>query len=63
MSGKLVSDRLAELRPGMNVGWAPRLDDAAALVAARARSGDLVLTIGAGDVDSAVPLILDRVRR
>jgi UDP-N-acetylmuramate--alanine ligase len=62
ISGKLVADRLVEIRPGMPVGWAPALDDAAALLAERARPGDLVLTVGAGDVDRAVPLILDRLR-
>ena len=63
VTGKLVADRLAELRPGMSLGWAPRLEDAAALVAAQARPGDLVLTVGAGDVDRAAPLILERVAR
>jgi UDP-N-acetylmuramate--alanine ligase len=57
VSGKLVVDRVSEARPGMRVGWAPDLEDAAALIARQARSGDLVLTIGAGDVDSAVPLL------
>src|SRR3954454_3120655 len=54
VTGKLVVDRLSEARPGMRVGWAPELRDAAALVASFARPGDLVLTIGAGDVDSAL---------
>jgi UDP-N-acetylmuramate--alanine ligase len=63
VSGKLVVDRVAELRPGMRVGWAPALEDAAALVAAQARPGDLVLTIGAGDVDSALPLLEERLAR
>ena len=62
MSGKLVVDRLTELRPGMRVGWAPRLVDAAALVAGEARTGDLVLTIGAGDVDDALALLEERLR-
>jgi UDP-N-acetylmuramate--alanine ligase len=57
VTGKLVVDRLTELRPGMTVGWTPRVDDGAALVASRARPGDVVLTIGAGDVDRAVPLV------
>ena len=61
VTGKLVVDRLTELRPGMPVGWAPRLEDAAALVAAQARPGDLVLTVGAGDVDRAAPLIFERI--
>ena len=63
VSGKLVADRLAELRPGMPVGWAPRLEDAAALVAGQARPGDLILTVGAGDVDRAGPLVLERLAR
>jgi UDP-N-acetylmuramate--alanine ligase len=61
VSGKLLVDHLVEIRPGMPVGWAPQLDDAAALVAARARRGDLVLTVGAGDVDKAVPLLLEKL--
>ena len=63
VSGKLVVDRACELRPGMRIGWAPRLDDAAALLAGQARSGDIVLTIGAGDVDSALALIEERIDR
>ena len=59
ISGKLVVDATCECRPGMPVAWAPRLGEAAALVAAEARRGDLVLTVGAGDVDRAVPTILD----
>ena len=62
VSGKLVVDRLSELRPGMRVGWAPALPDAAAFIASLARAGDLVLTVGAGDVDSALPLIEERLR-
>src|SRR5204863_9523666 len=61
VTGKLVVDRLAELRPGMELGWSPALDDAADLLASRARRGDLVLTVGAGDVDRAGPRILERL--
>jgi UDP-N-acetylmuramate--alanine ligase len=59
VGGKLVVDAAAEARPGMLLGWAPSLDDAAALVAAWARRGDLVLTAGAGDVDRAAPHVLE----
>ena len=62
VSGKLVVDRLSDLRPGMRVIWAPRLAEAACCVAAEARPGDLVLTIGAGDVDTAGGVILDTLR-
>jgi UDP-N-acetylmuramate--alanine ligase len=61
VNGKLVVDRLCELRPGMPVGWAPTVEDGATLLAARAREGDLLLTIGAGDVDRAVPMLLERL--
>ena len=57
-SGKLVVDRLCEVRPGMRVAWTPILHEAASLVTSWAREGDVVLTIGAGDVDDAVPAIL-----
>jgi UDP-N-acetylmuramate--alanine ligase len=61
VSGKLVVDGLCELRPGMPVYWTPDLDDGAAVLAGRAREGDIVLTIGAGDVDRALPLIRARL--
>jgi UDP-N-acetylmuramate--alanine ligase len=53
VTGKLVVDSLVEQRPGMPVAWTPSLDDGAAYLAERARPGDLVLTVGAGDVDRA----------
>jgi UDP-N-acetylmuramate--alanine ligase len=59
VGGKLVLDALAELRPGMPVAWAPAPADAVPFLAARARPGDVVLTIGAGDVDRAAPLLLE----
>jgi len=59
VSGRTVVAALAELRPGMTIGWAPAIPDAAGIVAGWARSSDLVLVAGAGDVDSAVPLLLE----
>jgi UDP-N-acetylmuramate--alanine ligase len=61
VTGKLVVDSLCELRPGMPVAWTPRLEDGAAFLTGRARSGDLVLTIGAGDVDQAIPLLEEQL--
>jgi UDP-N-acetylmuramate--alanine ligase len=61
VSGKLVSDRLAEVRPGMPVGWAPSLADAARLAASLARPGGLLLTVGAGDVDTTLPLLREQL--
>jgi UDP-N-acetylmuramate--alanine ligase len=57
-TGRLIVDELARVRPGMRIGWAPALDDAARMVASWARAGDTVLTLGAGDVDRAAPLLL-----
>ena len=58
MTGKLIVEALAEERPGMPLAWTPGWEDGATFVARRARSGDRVLTLGAGDVDQAVPQIL-----
>ncbi len=56
VGGRLV---LEALRPGLRAGWAPSVASGAAIVRAWARSGDLVLTLGAGDVDQAGRLILE----
>ncbi len=61
VSGKLVVDALAEARPGMVVGWAPTIEDGALFIARRARPGDVALTVGAGDVDRAIPLLLEEL--
>jgi UDP-N-acetylmuramate--alanine ligase len=63
VTGKLVVDALSSARPGFAPGWTPRIEDGARFVARRARMGDLVLTVGAGDVDKAAPLILEELRR
>lgn len=59
VSGKLVVDALAELRPGMPLAWTPELSDAARYATRRARAGDLVLAQGADDVVSAAKLVLE----
>ncbi|HSC73880.1 MAG TPA: cyanophycin synthetase [Gaiellaceae bacterium] len=59
VSGKLVVDALAERRPGMPLAWTPECEDGARFLAAHARRGDRVLTIGAGDVDRAGPLLVE----
>ena len=63
VTGKLVLDAAADARPGLPVGWAPDVEEGARLLAQRARPGDAVLTVGAGDVDRAVPLILAELER
>ena len=63
VSGKLIVEALADVRPGMLVVWAPDPVDGARLLARRARSGDLVLTAGAGDVDRAATVLLAELAR
>jgi UDP-N-acetylmuramate--alanine ligase len=59
VTGKLVVDALAEIRPGMPLAWVPTVEDGAAFVAATVREGDRVATVGAGDVDRAAALVLE----
>jgi UDP-N-acetylmuramate--alanine ligase len=56
VTGKLVLDAL---RPGLRAGWAPTVEDGVRIVRGWARAGDLVLTLGAGDVDRAGPQLLE----
>ena len=63
VTAKLVVDAAAEARPGFAIGWTPELEAGARLLAHRARPGDFVLTVGAGDVDRAVPVILEELER
>jgi UDP-N-acetylmuramate--alanine ligase len=58
ISGKQVVEAISDARPGFAPGWTPALEDGARFVARRARAGDLVLTMGAGDVDRAARMIL-----
>jgi UDP-N-acetylmuramate--alanine ligase len=57
VTGRLIVDELSRIRPGMLLGWAPALEDAARIVRGWSRAGDTVLTLGAGDVDRAVALL------
>jgi UDP-N-acetylmuramate--alanine ligase len=61
VEGSLVVEALASERPGMPVAWTPELEDAVRFLARRARPGDVVLTIGAGDVERAGPLLLEEL--
>ena len=54
-------DELARLRPGSTPGWMPSVADGADFLTRRARPGDVAITIGAGDVDRAGPLLLEHL--
>ena len=59
VDGRLIVEELATVRPGMRIGWAPEPEEAARVVASWARPGDVVVTLGAGDVDRVAPLLLE----
>jgi UDP-N-acetylmuramate--alanine ligase len=59
VSGKLVVDAVSDARTGTQVGWMPSPEEGARWLASLARPGDVVLAVGAGDVDAAVPLLLE----
>jgi UDP-N-acetylmuramate--alanine ligase len=57
VTGRLVIDALSDR--GVLAGYTPSVEDGAARLARRARPGDVLLVIGAGDVDRAVGLLRD----
>ena len=52
VSGWLVATATADAAGGRPVYWTPRADEAARLLEHELRSGDVVLTLGAGDIDA-----------
>ena len=58
VTGRLVVDAVSEARPGMPLAWQPTVELAAAYLAGRLREGDVVLTVGAGDVRRVGDLLL-----
>jgi UDP-N-acetylmuramate--alanine ligase len=60
VSGRIVSDAIRKHRgPDEIVFYIPRLEEGAGVVAGLAQQGDVVLTLGAGDITSAGPRILE----
>ena len=55
VSGKLVVDALSDL--GVLAAYTPTVEQGAERLARRARPGDVLLVVGAGDVDRAVGLL------
>jgi UDP-N-acetylmuramate--alanine ligase len=51
VSGYLVATATADAAHGRPVYWLPKLDDAERLLSAELREGDVLLTLGAGNVD------------
>jgi UDP-N-acetylmuramate--alanine ligase len=62
VSGKLVIDALADVDPSARMAFLPRRADVARYLEREVREGDLVLTLGAGDITMVADEVLDRVR-
>jgi UDP-N-acetylmuramate--alanine ligase len=52
VSGRLVAEAAADAGGGKRVAWLPDLDSAERFLRGELREGDLVLTLGAGDIDT-----------
>jgi UDP-N-acetylmuramate--alanine ligase len=52
VSGKLIAEAAADAAAGRTVYWLPSFEEALAVLTPRLRDGDLVLVMGAGDVDA-----------
>jgi UDP-N-acetylmuramate--alanine ligase len=62
VSGKLVVEAVADAVPGRRVVYLPRRSDIAPFLASEVRGGDLVLTLGAGDITMVGEETLERIR-
>ncbi|HJP66376.1 MAG TPA: UDP-N-acetylmuramate--L-alanine ligase [Actinomycetota bacterium] len=61
VSGKLVVEALADAAPGRRIVYLPRRSEIAPFLAAEIRPGDLVLTLGAGDITMVGEETLSRI--
>jgi len=52
VSGRLVAEAAADAAGGRRVAWLPDFDAAERFLRAELRDGDLLLTLGAGDIDA-----------
>ncbi len=59
VTGHLVAAAAADAAGGRPVAWLPGFDDAEAFLRGALREGDLLLTLGAGDVDSLGRRLVD----
>ena len=60
VSGKLVADAICSHLPGRAVAYLPHRSDLAGYLESTARRGDVVLTLGAGDISTLGDEILER---
>ena len=63
VSGKLVADSCADHAGGRPVWWLPTLAEAESVLAGQLSEGDVVVTLGAGDVDQLAERLAAGLRR
>ncbi|MFN2543123.1 MAG: UDP-N-acetylmuramate--L-alanine ligase [Actinomycetota bacterium] len=62
ITGKVVVDGLAESAPSKRVLYLPRRSDVVQYLLEEIRAGDLVLSLGAGDITTLADELIDRAR-
>jgi len=62
VTGKLVVEALTEAAPGKRVVYLPRRWEVAPFLAREVRAGDLVMTLGAGDITMVGDETLQRIQ-
>jgi UDP-N-acetylmuramate--alanine ligase len=62
VTGKLVVEALTEAAPGKRVIYLPRRSEVAPFLAREVRPGDMILTIGAGDITMVAEATLERLQ-
>ena len=62
VTGKLLVDAVSEAVPGKRVVYLPKRSEIAPFLAREVRPGDLVLTLGAGDITMVGEAALARIR-
>jgi UDP-N-acetylmuramate--alanine ligase len=62
VTGKLLVEALTEAAPGKRVVYLPRRSEVAPFLVREVREGDLVLTLGAGDITMVAEATLDLLR-
>jgi UDP-N-acetylmuramate--alanine ligase len=61
VTGELVVESARRQDPAFPIAYTPAYADAAEWIAATARPGDLVLSLGAGPIDSVLELVRERL--
>jgi UDP-N-acetylmuramate--alanine ligase len=62
VTGKLLVEALTEAAPGKRVVYLPRRSEVAPFLVREVRDGDLILTLGAGDITMVAEATLDLLR-